>query len=47
MPKGSKVDKVYKALRRKGRSKASSARIAQSVTKQSLKTGRKPKKRRS
>ena len=45
MPKGSKVEKVYKALLRKGHSKASAARIAQSQTKQSLKTGRKPKKR--
>ena len=45
-PKGSKVDKTYKALRRKGKSKASAAKIAQSVTGQSLKTGRKPKKKR-
>lgn len=45
MPKGSKVHKQYKALRRKGYSKKSSARIAQSNTGQSLKTGRKPKRR--
>jgi hypothetical protein len=43
MPKGTKVDKVYKALLRSGKSKGSAARIAQSKTGQSLKTGRKPK----
>lgn len=46
MPKGTKVHKVYDALRREGKSKASAAKIAQSVTKKSLKTGRKPKKKR-
>ena len=44
MPKGSKVDKVYQALRREGKSKASAARIAQAKTGRSLRTGRKPKK---
>lgn len=44
MPKGSKVHKVYTALRRSGKSKASAARIAQSKTGKSLKTGRKSKK---
>ncbi len=43
MPKGSKVEKVYKAILREGKSKASAAKIAQSVTKQSLKTGKKLK----
>jgi len=46
MPRGTKVHKVYSALRRSGRSKSSSARIAQSVTGQSLQTGRKPKRKR-
>jgi len=45
MPKGTKVDKVYKALRRKGASKGKAARIAQAKTGKSLKTGRKPKKK--
>jgi hypothetical protein len=45
MPKGSKVHKVYKAIRRGGASKAKAARIAQSKTGQALKTGRKPKKK--
>lgn len=44
MPKGTKVHKVYTALRKSGKSKGSAARIAQSKTGQSLKTGRKPKK---
>ena len=44
MPKGSKVDKVYQALRREGKSKASAARIAQAKTGRALRTGRKPKK---
>jgi len=43
MPKGTKVHKVYEALKRKGHSKASAAKIAQSKTGKSLKTGRKPK----
>jgi hypothetical protein len=45
MPKGTKVEKVYTALRKKGKSKATAAKIAQSVTGKSLKTGRKPKKK--
>lgn len=45
MPKGSKVDKVYRALLRQGKSKASAAKIAQSKTGQALATGRKPKRR--
>ena len=43
MPKGTKVHKVYTALRRQGKSKGSAARIAQAKTGQSLKTGRKSK----
>lgn len=45
MPKGTKVHQTYEALKRKGHSKGSAARIAQSVTGKSLKTGKKPKKR--
>jgi len=44
MPKGSKVEKVYRALKREGASKEKAAKIAQSQTGQSLKTGRAPKK---
>jgi hypothetical protein len=43
MPEGTRVHKLYTKLRRKGYSKGKSARIAQSKTGQSLKTGRKPK----
>ena len=43
MPKGSKVEKVYKGLLKGGYSKESAARIAQSQTGQSLKTGKKSK----
>ena len=43
MPKGTKVDRVYQALPRQGKSKGSAARIAQSQTGQSLKTGKAPK----
>jgi hypothetical protein len=45
MPKGTKVHRVYKALLREGKSKASAARIAQSQTGQSLQTGKAPKKK--
>lgn len=41
MPKGTKVHKMYEALVKQGKSKGSAARIAQSRTGQSLKTGRK------
>ena len=44
MPKGTKVHKVYEALKRQGKSPASAARIAQAKTGKSLKTGRKPRK---
>lgn len=43
MPKGTKVHKIYEALRRKGESKGKAARIAQAQTGKSLKTGRTPK----
>ena len=45
MPKGSKVDKVYQALVRKGMNTGKAARIAQSETGQSLQTGKPPKKK--
>lgn len=45
MPKGSKVEKVYKALLKKGKSKASAAKISQSVTGQALATGKPPKRK--
>ncbi len=45
MPKGTKVEKCYKKLRKKGKSKKSAARICQTSTKQSLKTGKKTKNR--
>ena len=44
MPKGTKVDRVYQALLRQGKSKGSAARIAQAQTGKSLKTGKSPKK---
>ncbi len=43
MPKGTKVDKIYKALVREGKDKGSAAAIAQSKTGKSLKTGKAPK----
>jgi len=43
MPKGSKVEKVYSALRREGADKGKAARIAQAQTGLSLATGKKPK----
>jgi hypothetical protein len=45
MPKGTRVHKLYTKLRGKGYSKGKAARIAQSKTGQSLKTGRKPKRK--
>ena len=47
MPKGTKVDKVYRALKREGMDKGKAARIAQSKTGKSLATGKKPKKKRA
>jgi hypothetical protein len=43
MPRGSKVDKVYQALKDKGASAGKAARVAQAKTGKSLATGRKPK----
>lgn len=45
MPKGTKVDKIYEALRREGASKGKAARIAQAKSGQSLKTGKPPKRK--
>lgn len=45
MPKGSRVCKTYKAIRRGGASKAKAARIAQAKTGKALATGRTPKKK--
>lgn len=44
MPAGSKVHKMYTALKRQGHSKSSAARIAQSKTGQALSTGRAAKR---
>jgi hypothetical protein len=46
MPRGTKVDKIYRALVREGKSKASAARIAQAKTGRSLATGKPPKRKR-
>jgi hypothetical protein len=43
MPKGTKVEKVYQALKREGADKGKAARIAQSQTGKSLATGKAPK----
>lgn len=43
MPEGSKVEEVYSALRREGKSKESAAKIAQSQTGEALATGKPPK----
>lgn len=45
MPAGTRVDKMYKALRREGHSEASAAKIAQKSTGQALATGKPPKKK--
>ena len=45
MPKGTRVEKMYKALLKEGYSKGSAARIAQSKTGKSLSTGRAPKRK--
>jgi hypothetical protein len=44
MPKGTKVHRLKEKLMRKGKSKSSAIAIAQSVTKQSYKTGKSLKK---
>jgi hypothetical protein len=43
VPKGTAVDKTFRALRKKGMPAGKAARIAQAKTGKSLKTGRKPK----
>jgi hypothetical protein len=43
MPKGTKVHKVYDALRREGMPKGKAARISQAKTGQALATGKPPK----
>ena len=45
MPKGTKVDRIYQAIKRETGDKGKAARIAQAKTGKSLKTGRRPKKR--
>jgi len=44
MPKGTRVDKCFRKLKKK-RGASSAAAICQSATKQSLRTGRKLKKK--
>jgi hypothetical protein len=43
MPAGTKVDEIFQALKRKGKSVASAAKIAQSSTGRALMTGKPPK----
>jgi hypothetical protein len=42
-PKGTKVDEIYQAIKKKTGDKGKAARIAQSVAGKSLATGKKPK----
>lgn len=46
MPKGTKVERVYSAIKRKTGDKGKAARIAQSQTGQSLATGKKLRRKR-
>ena len=46
MPKGTKVHKCYESMRSKGADAGKAARVCQSATGQSLRTGRKPKGKR-
>lgn len=43
MPKGTTVERMYRALRRKGKAKATAAKIAQAQTGLALATGKPPK----
>lgn len=43
MPIGTQVDRIFEALKRKGKSSPSAARIAQTNTGRSLMTGKPPK----
>jgi uncharacterized protein YoaH (UPF0181 family) len=45
MPKGTKVDKIFQKLKSEGMPVGQAAAIAQSKTGKSLKTGKKPKKK--
>ena len=45
MPKGTKVHKIYEAVKREGASPGKAARIAQAKTGKSLKTGKAPRKK--
>jgi hypothetical protein len=45
MPKGTKVERCYQAVRKEGASKGKAARVCQASTGQSLKTGKPPKKK--
>lgn len=47
MPKGTKVHRVYEAIKRGGASKGKAARIAQHMTGKALATGKKPKGKRA
>ena len=46
MPRGTKVDEIYQAIKRKTGDKGKAARIAQAQTGKSLATGKAPKKKR-
>jgi hypothetical protein len=46
MPRGTKVHKIYEALKRGGASKGKAARIAQWRTGKALATGKAPKRKR-
>jgi len=46
MPKNTKVHRLYEKLLKQGKSKAAAAKIAQSATGKSLRTGRRPKPKR-
>lgn len=46
MPKGTKVERCYQHVRAKGASKGKAARVCQASTGLSLKTGKKPKRKR-
>ena len=45
MPAGTPVDRLYRALLREGKSKASAAKISQARTGTALATGKPPKKK--
>lgn len=47
MPQGTRVERLYQKLKKKGHSKSSAARIAQAATGLALATGKRPKNRTS